>query len=61
MPYIRKTVDEWEVQGNYGQGFETVTGASDRKEARSLLTDYIVSEPEISFRVTKKRVKKNAE
>jgi hypothetical protein len=33
MRYTRKTRDTWDVQGDYGQGWETVTGSDSRREA----------------------------
>jgi hypothetical protein len=35
--YIRKTEDEWEIQGDYGQGWECVTAENNRMEARERL------------------------
>lgn len=59
MPYIRKTRDEIEVQGNYGfgHGYECVCGAHDRREARALLRDYQANEPGVPFRIRTVRVK----
>jgi len=57
MPYVRKTKDYWEVQGNYGYGdsYECVTAADTRKEAQGYLKDYRQNEPGIPFRIVKKR------
>jgi hypothetical protein len=40
MSYVRKTRDEWEVQGDYGHGWECVTGAETYKEALQYLREY---------------------
>ena len=40
MAYVRKTYDAWTVQGNYGQGWEDVFEAENRKQAREILQDY---------------------
>ena len=56
MTYIRKTVDEYEVQGNYGQGWECVTTEETRKAAREQLKCYNDNEP-YPHRIVKKRVK----
>ena len=56
MAYQRKTRDEYEVQGNYGQGWECVTGAESRTEARSLLRDYRENEPATPHRIKVIRV-----
>ena len=54
--YIRKTVDEWEVQGNYGHGWECVTTEESRKDALTQLRCYNENEP-YPHRIIKKRVK----
>jgi len=51
MGYIRKTVDVWEVQGNYGQGWECVTAEYTYREARERLHEYRENEPGTSFRL----------
>jgi len=56
MRYKRKTVDEYEVQSNYGQGWECVTTEETRKEAREQLRCYNENEP-YPHRIIKKRVK----
>lgn len=55
--YKRKTVDEYEIQGNYGQGFECVTTEENRKAAREQLKCYRENEPSVAHRIVKKRVK----
>ena len=56
MPYIRKTYDEYEIQGNYGQGFECVTTEETYKDARAQLKCYRENEPGTTFKIVVKRV-----
>ena len=59
MSYIRKTRDEWQVQGDYGygHGFECVDTLSSRIEAKDSLKLYKENERGVSFKIVKKRVK----
>ena len=57
MKYQRKTIDEWHVQGHYGQGWETVAVEETRQAAREQLKCYNDNEA-YPHRITKKRVKK---
>lgn len=57
MSYIRKTIDEWEVQGHYGYGWECVTTEENRREAIERLKEYRANES-YPFRLIKKRVPK---
>jgi DNA polymerase IIIc chi subunit len=56
--YVRKTEDEFDIEGNYGQGFEMVTCETTRKMARERIREYRDSEPGIPFKIVKHRVKK---
>lgn len=56
MPYKRKTRDEYNIEGNYGHGFERVHTEDTLKEARARLKEYREHEPGTSFRLKKKRV-----
>jgi len=58
--YIRKTTDEFEIQGNYGDtyGFEMVATEDNWKQAKQTIKEYRENEIGISFRIVKKRVKK---
>ena len=56
--YIRKTLDEYHVQGNYGCGWETVTIDETMAEAKQMLKDYNENECGIPHRIIKRRVKK---
>ena len=58
MAYIRKTIDEYEVQGNYGYGFETLTTEDTFKAAKENLKRYQENEKGVSFKIVKRRVKK---
>lgn len=62
MAYTRKTIDEYEIQGNYGygQGFECVTTEETWKAAKEQLKCYRENEPGIPFKIVKKRVYKEA-
>lgn len=54
--YIRKTIDEYQIQGFYGSSWECVTTEETRKEAREQLKCYNDNEP-YPHRIVKKRVK----
>jgi hypothetical protein len=62
MAYKRKTVDEFQIHGNYGygHGFEEVTAESTRKEALDRLREYRENEPGIPFKLVTKRVPTSA-
>ncbi len=55
--YTRKTADEWEIQGNYGHGWECVTTEETWKDAKAQVKCYRANES-APFRVVKKRVRK---
>lgn len=59
MPYKRKTIDEYAVQGNYnyGDGWEDLTSEATRTEAKQRLKEYRENEPQYSHRLIKRRVK----
>jgi hypothetical protein len=48
---------EYEVQGNYGQGWEMVTTEDDPNEAKKRLQEYDENEPQYPHKIVKKRVK----
>ena len=58
--YIRKTYDEYEIQGNYGQGWEMVCAGETHKDARARLKEYRENEPQYPHRIIKKRIRKEA-
>jgi len=47
---------EYEVQGNYGQGWEMVTTEDNPNEANKRLQEYRENEP-YPFKIVKKRVR----
>lgn len=57
MAYVRKTQDEWEVQGYYCGCWEYVCSEETYKEAKITLSEYRANEP-YRFRVVKRRVPK---
>lgn len=60
MAYIRKTYDEYQIQGNYGygHGFEEVTAENTYKEAKLRLREYRDNEPGVPFKMVCKRIRK---
>lgn len=56
MAYKRKTEDEYEIQGDYGQGWEMVTTEVTRRLAIDQIKCYRYNEPGKCFRIVKKRV-----
>ena len=48
---------EFDIQGNYGQGYETVTCEETRAEALRRLKEYRENEPGISFRLVRKTIR----
>lgn len=56
MAYVRKTEDEFDIEGNYGFGFELVTCETSRGVARDTLKAYRANEPGTPFRIRKHRV-----
>jgi hypothetical protein len=55
--YVRKTIDVYNVEGDYGygHGFEVVTAEASYGEARARLREYRENEPGIAFRIKKTR------
>lgn len=58
MTYVRKTRDEFEIQGNYGHGWETVVTEENAVVARDRLNidstnepQYIMSEGEVWYKL----------
>jgi hypothetical protein len=58
MSYQRKTEDEYQIHGNYGQGFEEVTCETSWKAAKDTIKEYRENEPGVEFKIIKRRVKK---
>lgn len=40
MPYIRKTIDRWDIETNYGYGWETEVSEYTYKEAKETAKCY---------------------
>jgi len=57
MAYQRKTHDEYDIQGYYGDGWETVTTEETRKAAREQLKCYRENDPHYPYRIKKCRVR----
>ena len=55
--YIRKTRDEWTIEGNYGYGYEAVSAYDKYVEARADLKLYRENERGVPFRLKMRRVK----
>jgi len=57
--YIRKTVDEYEIQGHYApHGWETLTTEDTRAAAREQVKTYRENAPDTIYRIIKRRVQK---
>lgn len=59
--YKRKTYDEYQIQGNYGQGFEMVTCEDSYKAAKIQLKCYRENERGAAFKIVCKRIKIESE
>lgn len=55
MSYQRKTRDVFDIRGNYGHGWETVTAETTRPAARERLREYRENEPGVAFCIVKTR------
>jgi len=53
--YKRKTIDVYDIEGDYGQGFECVSCETTYDDKRRCLREYRENEPGIVFRVVKRR------
>ena len=56
--YIRKTVDVWVLEGNYGYGWEYILAEDTREEGKARLKEYRENQPEYPVRLIKKRERK---
>jgi hypothetical protein len=54
---VRTTIDEYDVEGNYGQGYEVVTSEATLYLARQQVKTYQENEPGISFKIVHRRKK----
>lgn len=57
MAYIRKTVDEWEIQKYIYGRWETLDCLYNKKDSERLLKDYRENQPGYMIRAVKKRIK----
>lgn len=57
MAYTRKTRDEYDIQQDWGGGWETVHTEETYKEARARLREYHQAQLPIPCRIKKTRVK----
>jgi hypothetical protein len=56
VPRVRKTVDEWNIQGYYACGWEDLTCETTAKQARARIKEYRENQPG-QYRLVKRRVK----
>ena len=58
MPNTKEhtTRDEYQIHGNYGQGWEEVSAYDTRPEARADLKLYRENEPQYAHKLVKKRI-----
>ena len=56
MPRVRKTVDEWTVQGYYECGWEDLTCEPTARGGRARIKEYRENQPG-QYRLVKRRVK----
>lgn len=55
MPYVRKTIDVWDIEQRTKQGWEVVTTETSRAEAKTNLRRYRENQPEYPARMRKRR------
>ena len=56
--YVRKTVDSWLLEGNYGCGWEYILTEYTSSEGIARLKEYRENQPEYPVRLIKKRERK---
>ena len=54
MAYERKTIDTWELQLNYGYGWEYTLTEFTREEARARLKEYRENQPQYPARLVRR-------
>ncbi len=59
MAYQRKTHDEWEIHSDYGNGFEFTVNAENAIDAKRLLREYRVNQPQYRHKIVKRRRSNN--
>ncbi len=58
MSYERKTVDIWEIQGNYGYGWDMLCWEETRADAKAQLRCYNENERNAMHRIRHRRIPK---
>lgn len=56
MTYVRKTRDEYVIEGNYGYGWDEVCAEDTRRDALARLHEYRENEPRYAHRLRTVRV-----
>lgn len=56
--YVRKTEDVYILMGNWGYGWDEVLTESTMKEARQRLREYLENDKTASYKIVKKRIRK---
>lgn len=59
MARERKTIDEFDIEGDYGDGYEVVTCEATWWAAKKCVKEYRTNEP-FPFRIKKRRVRKSS-
>lgn len=55
-PYVRKTQDEYVLQGRYGHGWEDLTAESSWREIRARRREYQENEPGTPLKIVTRRI-----
>lgn len=58
MAYERKTIDTWELQLNYGYGWEYTLTEYTKKEARERLKEYRENQPQYPARLVRRELER---
>lgn len=58
MTYIRKTIDEYDIEIKTSEGWEVVDCQPTRKNAQTSINTYRQEQPGYEYRIVKHRVKK---
>jgi hypothetical protein len=58
-PYVRKTVDEFDLEQQTSEGWEVVCCEPTRKEAQARKKEYQENQPGYNYRIVKHRVKRD--
>jgi hypothetical protein len=55
--YVRKTIDEYEIQGNYGYSWDYLCSEFTYKQAKQTLKEYRENESQYLHKIVHKRIK----